>query len=495
MHSAIPSSTGIGPNDAAEASQPQISSRSRSSPARRACTSASRHAASASAHWLSDPRDERAQAPRPAAAQVVREQIQRGVRGGARPLDARPRVGVEADELPLEPGAASAAASAACSTAASSTRCASSIRPASNSATPSAGRTSARAGSPSAVSATARSSRAAPGRRVAAPQRAPGGARQPLHRLGDERLLAREAELGAVGAGALEVVADDLVLGLGRALQPAGQPLVEVRAAALGQAAVGDLAEQRVGEAEAVVARRALGVDQLAPHERGQRRGQVVVAERRERAAAEAPALDRGVLEQRALVGAELVEPRGQHGLDRRRQLALRPDRHQLLEEQRVAVGALDHPARREPLGAEPRDQGERVDLVERVEAEHGGAALRRRPRGPALQQLRAAEADEQDRRAAGERDQVVDEVQQRRLGPVGVVDHDDERALAAAASNSRRTAQAVSSALAGSSDCPVAASRWRWITSAWSSPASSGSTSPSCPTISASGRYASPSP
>ena len=94
------------------------------------------------------------------------------------------------------------------------------------------------------------------GRRVAAPQRAPGGAREPLHRLGDERLLAREAELGAVGAGALEVVADDLVLGVGRALQPAGQPLVEVRAAALGQAAVGDLAEQRVGEAEAVVARR-----------------------------------------------------------------------------------------------------------------------------------------------------------------------------------------------------------------------------------------------
>ena len=378
-----------------------------------------------------DPRDERAQAPGPAAAEVVREQLQRGVRGGARALDARPRVGVEADELALEPGA----------------RFGGRVRGLLDRLVEHAlrvldparveQRDAERGEDVGARGVALRGQRdraleqGRSGRRVAAPQRAPGGAREPLHRLGDERLLAREPELGAVGAGALEVVADDLVLGVGRALQPAGQPLVEVRAAALGQAAVGDLAEQRVGEAEAVVARRALGVDQLAPHERGQRGGQVVVAERRERAAAEAPALDRGVLEQRALVRAELVEPRGQHGLDGRRQLALRADRHQLLEEQRVAVGPLDHPAGREPLGAEPRHERERVDLVERVEAEHGGAALRRRPRRPALEQLRTAEADEQDRRAAGERDQVVDEVQQRRLGPVGVVDHDDERALA----------------------------------------------------------------
>ena len=105
MHSAIPSSTGIGPNDAAEASQPQISSRSRSSPARRAWTSASRHAASAPAHWLwihaTNARMRQArQRPRSSVSSS-----QRGVRGGARALEPRPRVGVEADELALEPGA------------------------------------------------------------------------------------------------------------------------------------------------------------------------------------------------------------------------------------------------------------------------------------------------------------------------------------------------------------------------------------------------------
>ena len=105
VHSAIPSSTGIGPNDAAEASQPQISSRSRSSPARRAGPPPPATTPRLWAHWLwihaTNARMRQArQRPRSSVSSS-----KRGVRGGARPLEPRSRVGVEADELALEPGA------------------------------------------------------------------------------------------------------------------------------------------------------------------------------------------------------------------------------------------------------------------------------------------------------------------------------------------------------------------------------------------------------
>ena len=66
------------------------------------------------------------------------------------------------------------------------------------------------------------------------------------------------------------------------------------------------------------------------------------------------------------------------------------------------------------------------------------------------------------------ERGEVLDEVEQGRLGPVGVVDHDHERpSPRRRASNSRRTAQNVSIACADSSARPIAPSTRRVIEAA----------------------------
>ena len=52
------------------------------------------------------------------------------------------------------------------------------------------------------------------------------------------------------------------------------------------------------------------------------------------------------------------------------------------------------------------------------------------RPVRPRLEQLVACEADQQDRHALDPAGQVLDQVQQRRLGPVDVVEDDDQRPL-----------------------------------------------------------------
>ena len=77
----------------------------------------------------------------------------------------------------------------------------------------------------------------------------------------------------------------------------------------------------------------------------------------RHRAHVEAAPLDRRILEHRALARVEPVDARGEHRLDARRQRAgrrLRAHCHELLEEQRVALGRLDDPRRRAATRAHP---------------------------------------------------------------------------------------------------------------------------------------------
>ena len=77
----------------------------------------------------------------------------------------------------------------------------------------------------------------------------------------------------------------------------------------------------------------------------------------------------------------------------------------------------------------------------------------------------------EQDRRVARPVGDVLDEIEEGRLGPVEVVEDDDERPPAPPASSSLRTAQAISSAGAGS---PLPSSaRARAVAAAARSPAS----------------------
>ena len=137
------------------------------------------------------------------------------------------------------------------------------------------------------------------------------------------------AELGAIGIGLLQVVAEEL-LGLDNAvaerpLEPYGVALVEIGTRRLGESLVGGLADEGVAEAERILTRqcRRLGADQLLAHQAHQPGGHRVPAlRRRERdnpAEMEHLALDRRAFEQAALLGLELLEPRSQQALDCRR--------------------------------------------------------------------------------------------------------------------------------------------------------------------------------
>ena len=64
---------------------------------------------------------------------------------------------------------------------------------------------------------------------------------------------------------------------------------------------------------------------------------------------------------------------------------------------------------------------------VERLEFEHRAVAPRRGPCRARVEQLGTREADDQDRGSAGQRGNVVDQVEQRRLGPVNVLDDQDQ--------------------------------------------------------------------
>ena len=72
---------------------------------------------------------------------------------------------------------------------------------------------------------------------------------------------------------------------------------------------------------------------------------------------------------------------------------------------------------------------------------------VRAGPVRAALEQLLAREAEQHQRRVARVLEQVLDQVEQRRLGPVDVLEDEHERALRrASASNSSRTAHVRSS-------------------------------------------------
>src|SRR5205814_2120214 len=134
------------------------------------------------------------------------------------------------------------------------------------------------------------------------------------------------AELEAVEICQLEVVADELGLALSP-FEPARESFVQLRARSLGNLRIRRVADQRVAEAEAVVAeeRRCLRAHELLADEREQGRSDraalAVRGELGDRTAPELLADDGGALEHRSLERLEPVEARGEERLDRRRQL------------------------------------------------------------------------------------------------------------------------------------------------------------------------------
>jgi hypothetical protein len=287
-------------------------------------------------------------------------------------------------------------------------------------------------------------------RQVAAVERRAAGRPEAVGRgeaEGPAALAGDRVQLGVRVVRALEVEADQLVAGIPVAgLEPGGVALVQVDARRLRHELVGDVADQDVGEAVADLAgdlgRR--GADELPPRERREAvvevRGVEGRQQPRDRAAVERPALDRRAVEDGALGGRKAVDACREQRLDRRgrpgRDLArLVEHRDHLLEEERVALGRREQPrAVGRARDAAAREAGEQVGgrlVVERGERDDRATGSRLAPLGPALEQLRAGEADHEQRHARGAGGDVLERVDQRRLGPVDIVEDQDERAVA----------------------------------------------------------------
>ena len=192
---------------------------------------------------------------------------------------------------------------------------------------------------------------------------------------------------------------------------------------------VGRLADQRVGEAKRVLAGELGPVagDQALAREADEPRHEVAALLRRSTDAS-APAWNvrpstARVLQQRPssassrsmraastawmLTGSSAVV------------LAL-VDGDELLDEQRVALGALRDPRGRDRRAPSRCGELARLRVAERVEHENRAVGLRRRPRRARLEQLGAGQADEQDRGAARERRDVVEQRPAARAAPSG---------------------------------------------------------------------------
>ena len=95
--------------------------------------------------------------------------------------------------------------------------------------------------------------------------------------------------------------------------------------------------------------------------------------------------------------------------------------RQHLLDEERVAAGGPGDSSA-EPAGDVHWKQLVDVLVAQRLEPK------RHRPRGAAFGELRSRHADEQDRGPRGEERNLLDEIEERLLGPLDVVEDDDER-------------------------------------------------------------------
>ena len=278
---------------------------------------------------------------------------------------------------------------------------------------------------------------------------------QEVERLGVERLelALGHARLLRQGGGAAVVLGehgDDLVGPVARAGLDEAPHLEVLRAPhRLGQHPVRDVANQDVLEGVLRLAGElcaaARGDDEVLLLERHERVVQVEPRFARDaghRSLPEGAPDHRRLLNELALVRLEGVEARGEQRLDGARQLR-RLDRallgehaRHLLGEERVAAGAGGHSLRR-LLGLRVARQEAGHELArlvgaQRVEEDRRRAAAPAAPRGPVLEQLVAGEAQEQQR-AADPLRQVLDQVEHAVVGPVDVLEREDERLLARA--------------------------------------------------------------
>ena len=297
-----------------------------------------------------------------------------------------------------------------------------------------------------------------------------GGARsrggEALRRTRTDRVgaLVGGTELQPIRMRLLQVVRQDLLLlcdgRAGDPLEPVGEAFVQLGALGLRDRLVRRIAHEQVAEPERVLARKggALGSDQFLADERQQirrnARAPFLGDEVADGAHEELLADHGGRLEHLTLLGRQAVEPRIQQRVDRGRdgdrgEVADRDppvvvandepvvDQHRehLLDEQRVALGgphdAFGDVGWQLRRAEEVRDQIRRLVVGERLERHGGGVQLAAAPRRAHVEQIGARHAQQQDGRAARPVGDVLDQVEERGLAPVDVVEHEHERTLA----------------------------------------------------------------
>ena len=238
----------------------------------------------------------------------------------------------------------------------------------------------------------------------------------------------------------LEVVPDDLVpFDQVVRREPVGELLVQLRARRLRQRLVRGVADEQVAKAVPLVlgeGRRGRA-DELLAHERRQMRLDVGAnktgRELRHRSTMEHLALDRAALHHDADVAVERVDAGLEERVDRRRDddlpvaAVLAHHREHLLDVQRVSGGgghdAVAEVAFELRVSEEIPDQRLALVVAERLEQDRRRVHLAATPVGSYVEELGTRDAEEEDRRVAGEVCDVLDEVDEDGLRPLQVVD------------------------------------------------------------------------
>ena len=147
----------------------------------------------------------------------------------------------------------------------------------------------------------------------------------------------------------------------------------------------------------------------------------------------ERSSLDRAALKDVPFPGLELIQPRCEQRLDRWWNddlviARLLQQRHHLLHEQRVALGSLLDPGLEVfvQLG-EALDQHHGLGGGKRFEQHRRRIDLAAAPARPAVEEIRPRHAEQEDGGVARKVGHVLDQVEERGLAPVEVVEHADE--------------------------------------------------------------------
>ena len=253
----------------------------------------------------------------------------------------------------------------------------------------------------------------------------------------------RAVELGEQGRGLVEVERADLEqLDAGALAEPVGERTVQVGARALRETGVRHLADEHVLDLERLLAvdgRARLAHDEVAEQELVERGMDVVHLRRQplQRPEHEDPAHHGGALEQQPLRAGQPVDARGDERLQRVRDplgaaaRALREHAHGLLDVERVALGLREHGLGVDAdveLRRQRRDELGALLGRQRLELDGGGADAAAAPGRAHVEELGARDAEQQQRDLAHPGGEMLDELQQRLLAPVHVLEQEHER-------------------------------------------------------------------